>query len=145
LVDAESINERLGRLEHWLELLEEVRSGGEIAYLADERLQAATERWLQLAEQACIDLGAHLVTEVSAPPPSDYAGIFTALAEAGYLDPNLAQRLVEVARQRNLLVHAYLDIDDRKVFESLHHLDDLRAFAVAVQRLLDADQEGNRG
>lgn len=141
MVDAESITERLGRLEHWLELLEEVRSGGEAAYLRDELLQAATERWLQLAEQACIDLGAHVVTEVSAPPPGDYAGVFTTLAETGHLDPDLARRLVEVAKQRNLLVHAYLDIDDRKIFESLRHLDDLRAFAEAVQRLLDDSAE----
>jgi uncharacterized protein YutE (UPF0331/DUF86 family) len=139
LVDAERINERLAQLEHWLELLDGVRAGGQSAYLADERLRAATERWLQLAEQACIDVGAHLVTELSATPPSDYAGIFAALAGSGHLDSGLAQRLAEMARQRNLLIHAYLEIDDRKVFESLAHLQDLREFAAAVQQLIDAD------
>jgi uncharacterized protein YutE (UPF0331/DUF86 family) len=144
LVDAESITERLGRLERWLELLEEVRAGGENAYRRDERLRAATERWLQLAEQACIDMGARLVSEVSAPPPADYAGIFSTLAATGHLDPNLVGRLVEMAWQRNLLIHAYLDIDDRKVFESLDHLEDLRAFAATVQRLVDTDLKPER-
>ena len=33
--------------------------------------------------------------------------------------------------------HLYLAIDDRQVFASLGHLDDLRAFAAIVQRLAD--------
>lgn len=44
-----------------------------------------------------------------------------------------------MARQRNLLIHAYLELDNRMIFESLDHLDDLRAFAAEVQRLADAD------
>ncbi len=61
------------------------------AYLADERLRAAAERWLQLAEQTCIDVGAHVVTELVAPPPADYAGIFTTVAATGQLDQDLAR------------------------------------------------------
>jgi uncharacterized protein YutE (UPF0331/DUF86 family) len=142
LVDVESINDRLERLERLIEQLEQVRSGGKLEYLADERLRAATERWLQLAEQACIDLGAHLVSELSAPPPADYAGIFRSLADAGHLDANLATRLIAMARQRNILVHAYLKVDDEIVFESLDHLGDLREFAAAVQTLLASDENG---
>jgi hypothetical protein len=40
-------------------------------------------------------------------------------------------------RQRNLLVHLYLEIDDRAVFASLGFLDDFREFAKAVERLTD--------
>jgi uncharacterized protein YutE (UPF0331/DUF86 family) len=145
LVDVESISNRLERLERLIELLEEVRSGGKLDYLADERLRAATERWLQLAEQTCIDLGAHLVSELSAPPPADYAGIFTSLADAGHLDGDLASRLITMARQRNILVHAYLDVDDEMVFESLGHLDDLRDFAAAVQLIVARDDNEGSG
>jgi len=35
------------------------------------------------------------------------------------------------ARLRNLLVHLYLEIDDRRVFASLERLQDLREFAAA--------------
>ncbi|MDA8067378.1 MAG: DUF86 domain-containing protein [Actinomycetota bacterium] len=44
----------------------------------------------------------------------------------------------QAAGQRNLLVHDHLAIDDRRVFGSLSRLEDLRAFAAQVQRLLDA-------
>ncbi len=50
MVDAERIGSRLDRLEHLIELLDEVHTGGLGTYLADERLRAMTERWLQLAD-----------------------------------------------------------------------------------------------
>ena len=137
MVDAERIGVRLDRLEHLIERLEGVRAAGEAAYMADEALRAATERWLQLGEQIVIDIGAGLVSELSVSPPSDYAGIFKALADAGALPPELAERLGEAARQRNLLVHVYLDLDDRRVFASLSRLDDLREFAAIAQRLAE--------
>jgi uncharacterized protein YutE (UPF0331/DUF86 family) len=136
LVDGESQLARVQRLERLLDELEHVRTGGEAAYLASEDLRMMSERRLELAIQICIDIGAHLVSELSAATPSDYAGIFTSLADAGHLDRGLGRRLADAARQRNLLVHLYLEIDDRKVFASLGHLDDLRDFAAAVQQLV---------
>jgi uncharacterized protein YutE (UPF0331/DUF86 family) len=54
--------------------------------------------------------------------------------------PGSPRRLSAAARQRNLLVRLYLDIDDRRVFASLTHLDDLRAFAGMVQRMIAEDR-----
>lgn len=144
MVDAESVTERLLRLAELVERLDRTRAGGVDAYLADDDLRAATERRLQLAEQTCIDIGAHLLSEINAPPPGDYAGIFRSLADAGHLDDSLASSLAQAARQRNLLVHAYLQIDDRRLFDSLDQLDDLRAFATAVERMLGDDPPGRR-
>lgn len=145
MVDPESVIDRLARLAELVERLERTREGGLEAYLSNDDLRAATERRLQLAEQTCIDVGAHLLGEINASPPSDYAGIFTSLAAAGRLGGELASRLAQAARQRNLLVHAYLEIDDRMVFESLQQLDDLRAFAAAAQRILDEQTPGSSG
>jgi uncharacterized protein YutE (UPF0331/DUF86 family) len=139
LVDGERQLARVARLERPLEQLQQVRDGGEAAYLADEDLRMMTERRLELAIQICIDIGAHLVSELSSTPPSDYGGIFTSLGDAGHLDRRLASRLANAARQRNLLVHVYLEIDDRQVFDALGHLADLREFAAVVQRLAAED------
>jgi uncharacterized protein YutE (UPF0331/DUF86 family) len=137
LVDAERVEARIERLEQTIERLDAVRARGEATYLADAELRAMTERWLQLAIQSCIDLGAQVASEQSAAPPSDYAGVFAILADAGVLSDELAQRLGQAARQRNILVHLYMEIDDRSVFASLDRLDDLRQFAAIVQRLAD--------
>jgi uncharacterized protein YutE (UPF0331/DUF86 family) len=79
LVDVDRVEVRLQRLEELIEQLDGVRQEGEEAYLADPRQRAATERWLQLAIQICIDLGTQLVSERSARPPSDYADVFAIL------------------------------------------------------------------
>lgn len=140
MVDPETVAERLARLGQLIAQLEQVSIRGIDVYRADDDLRAATERRLQLAVQICIDVGAHLLSETNARLPGDYADIFTSLAESGRLDAGLAARMAQSARQRKLLVHSYLQVDDAKVFESLGHLDDLRAFAAAVQRILDADE-----
>lgn len=51
---------------------------------------------------------------------------------------DLGDKLAAAAGQRNVLVHMYLDIDDREVFAALDRLDDLRRFAAAVQRVADS-------
>lgn len=135
MVDVDQVESRLQRLEGLVEQLDKVRQEGEEAYLTDPRLRAATERWLQLAIQICIDLGTQLVSEQSARPPSDYADVFAILGENHIIPSDLALRLGNAARQRNLIVHLYMEIDDRAVFASLAYLDDLREFATTVERL----------
>jgi uncharacterized protein YutE (UPF0331/DUF86 family) len=139
LVDAEQVEDRLGRLEALLEELEGVRSAGEEAYLADAKQRLATERLLQLSIQICIDLAAQVVSEQSAAPPSSYSDVFKILGDKGVISADLAKRLGDAARQRNLLVHLYMEIDDKAVFASLAFLDDLREFAKVVAGLAKPD------
>lgn len=141
MVDASRAEVRIQRLEELIERLDEVRRAGEDAYLASEQQRAATERWLQVAVQICIDLGTQLVSEQSARPPSDYAEVFKILGEKEVIPSELAQRLADAARQRNLIVHLYMEIDDRSVFASLAHLDDLREFAARLERLADPEDD----
>lgn len=142
MVDADSVGARLDRLEAIIEALDRVRARGLDAYLNHEDVRLATERRLITALQICIDVSAHVITELPVEPPTDYGGLLRALGTASVLEPALAERLAAAARLRNLLVHVYLDVDDERVFEALDHLDDLRAFAGAVQRLLDTGGAG---
>lgn len=137
MVDSEAASARLERLRELIERLKGVHEQGKDAYLADERLRLMTERCLELAAQICIDLGLQVLAEKSSPTPESYADVFRTLGKEGLIEMDLAGRLAEAAKQRNLLVHLYLDIDDGKVFDSLFHLDDLRQFAAFVGDQLD--------
>jgi uncharacterized protein YutE (UPF0331/DUF86 family) len=141
LLDGDSIQLRLAHLERLIEQLELIHARGKAALFANEDLQALAERRLQLTEQICIDVGLHLVSELSARPPNDYAEIFKSLADAGHLDRSLAERLSAAAGQRNVLVHLYLDIDYDKIWDALTDLDVFREFAAAVQRILEREAE----
>jgi uncharacterized protein YutE (UPF0331/DUF86 family) len=137
LVDADSVASRLQRLDELLRELDAIRTGGRDAYMAEPRTRLAAEHALQLAIQSCIDIGAHLISELGLAAPGDYRGVFAGLCPAG-LDPQLAERLASAAGMRNILVHGYLDVDDQLVWDALARLDDLRGFAATARSIVDA-------
>src|SRR5260221_10743051 len=92
----------------------------------------------QVAIQFGIALGSQVVSEQSAAVASSYSDVFKILGDKEVISADVAERLGNAARQRNLLVHLYMEIDDRAVFASLAYLDDLREFAAAVGRLADS-------
>ncbi len=106
-----------------------MRSAGREPYLAERGLQLQVERSLQVAIQACIDIGSHLVAAWGLGPPDDYADVFVRLRLSAGLEGDLADRMVEATRQGNMLVHVYLRLDHTKIWEKLSEVDDLRAFA----------------
>ncbi len=129
LVDRAAVEARVERVEEELEALDDTRSAGRRAYMADGVRQRAAERSLQVSIQACIDIGAHLVAAGGLGAPSDQADVFELLAQRAGLERSLAAKMKEAAGQRNLLVHAYLAIDPERVWLKLEELEDLRAFA----------------
>jgi uncharacterized protein YutE (UPF0331/DUF86 family) len=135
LVDADSVFAKLARLDALLAVLDHARTRGRTAVTSDLHLQLEVERALQVSIQICIDVGAHLVSELGLKPAEDYQGVFSSLGAHGTIDDDLANRLGDAAGLRNLLVHDYGDIDHARLWDSLGDLDDLRAFAAAADRL----------
>ena len=135
MVDADSVFAKLARLDSLLSVLEDARARGKAAATSDVHLQLEVERALQVSIQICIDIGAHLVSELGLKPAEDYQGVFASLSAHGMIDADLADRLGDAAGLRNLLVHDYGDIDHARLWDTLGELDDLRAFASAAERL----------
>ncbi|MEO7804759.1 MAG: DUF86 domain-containing protein [Actinomycetota bacterium] len=132
MVDSESVHRRLREIDKRLVLLRELREAGRDAFKQDVHRQAEAERHLQLAIQAALDICGHIVAESSAEVPEDYRTCFGALAKLQVLDDDLAQRLGLAAGLRNILVHAYLEIDPAQIWSHIDDLDDLEAFSRAV-------------
>lgn len=143
MVDPEILYYRLGRLDNWLRQLDRIVEEGKEAYLEDPVTRPASERYLQLALNTCIDIGTHVIAERGFAPPTDYAAVFTTLKGAG-LDGELAERLKAAASMRTALVH-YVDVDPEQVWSALMRLDDLRAFAAWVEELARETTEVEEG
>lgn len=135
MVDADSVFAKLARLDSLLAVLEDARARGKAAVTSDVHVQLEVERALQVSIQICIDIGAHLVSELGLRPAEDYQGVFASLASHGAIDSDLASRLGDAAGLRNLLVHDYGDIDHARLWDTLGELDDLRSFASIAERL----------
>lgn len=88
---------------------------------------------LTRAVQLCVDIAAHLIASRDAPVPMTMAESFDTLAALKLLPPDLAMRLKRAVGFRNIVVHAYQQIDWAIVHTIIHfHLGDFKAFAQAV-------------
>ena len=99
-------------------------------------MDAAKYRLL-VAIEAAISICTHLAARLAQSTPDSYAQCFEILASANILSPELAERLGQMARFRNLLVHLYREVDDSRVWEILQHdVGDLETYLSEVSRAL---------
>ncbi len=135
MVDLERVQALLGRIAEAQEKAARLGELPEDVFLDDYRNTESAKYLLIIAVEAAIDLCQHLVARSGGRSPTDYADCFTVLQEMGVLPANLAERLRRMARFRNLLVHLYWKVDNRRVYRILREdLDDLRLFREAIAR-----------
>ena len=104
-------------------------------YREDVRTQRFAERTLHLAIEACLDLGNHIIADEGFREPADNRSVFKVLGEQGILDPDLQERLMDMASFRNLIVHSYGTIDHTIVYGVIQkRLTDFEDFAAAVMK-----------
>lgn len=136
VVDKDKIEQRLVKLEQAMRKLKEIALQSWEQYNNSEALRDRAERNLQVAAQACIDIANHIIADRGYRTPQGYAESFSVLAEEGIITDRLADKMKMVAGFRNILVHDYLEIDNKIVYSSLNHLDDFKQFASNVYKLL---------
>jgi uncharacterized protein YutE (UPF0331/DUF86 family) len=73
--------------------------------------QLIVERIVSQLVDLAASINAHVVAVETGASPPDVRRSFTAAAEAGLITSDLAARLAPSAGLRNVLVHAYLDLD----------------------------------
>lgn len=65
--------------------------------------------------------------------PQTYADCFRILQTQKVISNQLAQKLINMAKFRNLLVHLYWDVNDKKIYEILQsELDDFNEFVKQI-------------
>jgi uncharacterized protein YutE (UPF0331/DUF86 family) len=79
----------------------------------------AAERLQELIIQTSLDINRHLLTEVHQITPETNADVFLESGRVGLLPQELAKRLVEAGKFRNLLAHQYEKIDARIVVQNI--------------------------
>lgn len=133
-----SLGDRLARrllsLRESVAALDARPEAGDAARLAaDPMLEAAVERWLQVAVEACVDVAQHVVSREGWTPPTTARATFLSLATHGVISLELAQRLGSAAALRDLLVHDYAEVDVVRLAAVVRDdLGDLRSLAAAV-------------
>lgn len=138
MIDKDLIRRKLARLNTYLERLEPIAKKTLKEYQRDDYLQFSTERLIQLIVECATDVNNHVVVETRSRPPEDYRTSFLKAAEVGLIPQELAQKLRGSAGMRNILVHEYMDIDHKIVFEAVPlTLKYYRRYLKEVNRFLE--------
>lgn len=137
MVDKQVVTERLAKIRESAKRLRPLAEGSKEAFSGDADQQLKAERLVEIAAQAMIDIGSHLVASKGLRKPQEYAEVFAILGEAQLLPAAFAKRLEKLAGLRNLLVHEYLDIDPGLLHDNLkNYLGDFEQFAQVVAKLV---------
>jgi uncharacterized protein YutE (UPF0331/DUF86 family) len=73
---------------------------------------------------------------------SSYGECFQGLQEFGILDDELLERLIRMARFRNLLVHRYWEVDSKRILQyARENLGDFEAFLEQVGKFVGQSGE----
>ena len=109
-------------------------------YAEDPLIRDVPERNLQVAVEAMLDIGNHLISAYGWECPEEYQNVPKKLAKQGVLPEDFAQRLRKMAAFRNILVHEYLEIDDQLVYNILQTgLEDFELFARYIRDFIGED------
>ncbi len=102
-----------------LRRLQQLKGYSEQEFLADFKISDAALRNLQISIEALTDIANYLLKRAGIEIPTTRTRVFEKLCESGILDDSLRDKLVQMARFRDLLVHGYAAIDLRRVHKIL--------------------------
>lgn len=124
------INSALYKLENYARLSED-----ELFSNAD-KLDSAKYN-LIVAIEGAIDICNHIVARAGGRAPCDYADCFTILAELNIFPVEFVERLKKMAKFRNLLVHLYWQVDNKKVYDILKKdILDLKIYLQGIEKFV---------
>ena len=110
------------------------------SFLADPKAVNSAKYLLIVAAEAALDICNHVAARRGGRSPEDYADCIVILAEIGAIDDGLRERLVRMARFRNLLVHLYWRVVDAEVHRVIREdLGDFDEYLASLGRYLGAD------
>ncbi len=138
----DKLSRQLLLLDEYLSLLRTKQWLSKQEFLSSPTEMAAVKHWLLLVAMTCINIGAVLISRFRLGTFETYQDVFRVLAKHAVIDRELAERMMELARFRNLLAHVYWEVDDEQVYsiyqEDLGNIDE---FMTQVEAFLAAKQD----
>jgi uncharacterized protein YutE (UPF0331/DUF86 family) len=99
-------------------------------------VQAAKYSILEIME-ACIDIANYIIAVKGFRRAEECSEMFRVLKEERVIGKELAAKLGDMARFRNLLVHRYGEVDNRKLLEIIKHsLNNIEEFEREIAKFV---------
>ena len=135
MISLEKIAQQFVQLDEYLGLLRRISKTPVDAFLRDKIMIGSAKYYLQVSIECCLDVANHIIASEHLRAPRDYADSFMVLEEEGLVPPEFGQRLRQMAKFRNRLVHLYGEIDNAYVYEFIREdLRDMEEFKSLIIR-----------
>jgi uncharacterized protein YutE (UPF0331/DUF86 family) len=136
-MDRDIIMRKLDSLARCINRIEEKRPDSLETLIDNVDIQDILSINLERAVQVSVDIGAHIIADLSAPPPKTMGEVFSILSTEQIIPDEVGVALRKAVGFRNLSVHAYDQVDWERVFDIVHHrLDHFREYAAAISHHL---------
>lgn len=136
-LEREVIEGKFDIIDRNLRFLDEVKILSPDQFLESYKdIQAAKYSLLEIME-ACIDIANYIISAKGFRRAEEYSEMFRILGEEGIIRKELAAKLEDMARFRNLLVHRYGEIDNRRVLEIMkYNIKDVEEFEKEIEKFI---------
>jgi uncharacterized protein YutE (UPF0331/DUF86 family) len=137
-VDKGIIGERFDKIERNINFLKEYKDMPTKEFIESYKdVQAAKFSLLEILE-ATIDIANHIISVQGFNRAESYSQMFKILGDEKVLEINLTNRLEDMARFRNLLVHRYGEIDDERFLEIIKtKIEDIIEFERQIHKYIE--------
>jgi uncharacterized protein YutE (UPF0331/DUF86 family) len=136
--DQETMVKLVSELRKNVARLRDLSALSEAEFLKDPDKVGSAKYHFIVAIESCIDMCNHVISRNGYRAPEDYGDTFRVMNEEGALEPDFSDELVNMAKFRNRLVHIYLEVENKQVFEILQNrLDDFKKFIYSISNFLD--------
>jgi uncharacterized protein YutE (UPF0331/DUF86 family) len=128
-IDKDRIVSLIGEIEKSLTILNEYSSIQKKELVTDLKALGSIKYYLIVAIEACIDIANHIIAKERYGVPKTYSDCFSILRERKIISKQLTNKLTNMAKFRNLLVHLYWNVNDERIYEILQtELEDFEEF-----------------
>ncbi|MCX7950414.1 MAG: DUF86 domain-containing protein [Clostridiales bacterium] len=128
-IDRDKILVKLSFLQDNIKKLEELKLLSEEEFLVDYRNIYSAKYLLQTSIEAMLDISNHIVARNKWAKIESNRDSFEALYKNGIIPQEYIDRFFMMAKFRNRIVHMYIDIDDKVIYNILqNNIEDLKIF-----------------
>ncbi len=125
--------EKLKHLEENIKILRQIKASVTLDELiSNKRYEWEVRYGLLESIHMVIDIACKLSSQYNLGNPKNYRACLELIQQHKYLSPELAKKMISMVGLRNLLVHEYADIDNKKLYGFLNFLDDFIEFTMEI-------------
>ncbi len=122
------IKERLQEIDENLKILSKLKQLSKEKFTANPEIFKLAERCLEINIQALLDICHHIIAANNLIRPRDNKDVFEIIAAQKIIPRNFAKRIEPMVGLRNILVHEYIKINPKQIYQHLKRLEDFRTF-----------------